>query len=338
MILIEKSLVMKKSPTAICHASTVLKLPSGEFLCAWFGGSEEGASDVGIYLSRRKEGGDFLPPVCMAESSEAHWNPVLFSSGGGKVILYYKTGQKISDWRTYIRISEDGGNTFGPEKELVKGDSGGRGPVKNKPIRLTSGRVLAPGSLEKNTWKAFADWSEDGGETFTQSNLIGIPGIEKKKCQNEGDIPVSSQSFHHRGVIQPTLWEDTEGVVHMLLRSSEGRVYRSDSHDGGSNWSEAYMTNVLNNNSGLDLTRLSDGRIVLVHNPVGKSWGARTPLSVSVSEDNGRSFNKVFDLEKEEGEYSYPAIISEGNDCYITYTLRRENIAFCHLKAENLKI
>ena len=77
--ILEKKLVMKQNMTEMCHASTVLEKPDGEILTAWFGGSREGASDTGIYLSRRKKGGEFCIPEKMAGSTEAHWNPVLFS-------------------------------------------------------------------------------------------------------------------------------------------------------------------------------------------------------------------------------------------------------------------
>ena len=154
--ILEKRWIMKEKLTGMCHASTVLKKPDGEILAAWFGGSREGAEDTGIYLSRQKEGEDFSAPELMASGREAHWNPVLFSPDGKTVFLYYKVGMQIAQWRTYVRISEDGGRTFGREQELVPGDRGGRGPVKNKPLRLKNGRVLAPGSLEQGEWAAFA--------------------------------------------------------------------------------------------------------------------------------------------------------------------------------------
>ncbi len=35
------------------------------------------------------------------------------------------------------------------------------------------------------------------------------------------------------GVIQPTLWESSPGHIHMLLRSTRGAIFRSDSIDYG---------------------------------------------------------------------------------------------------------
>ena len=83
------------------------------------------------------------------------WNPVLFRKEDGKIILFYKVGKLISEWVTWYMESEDEGHTFSEPQELVPGDIGGRGPVKNKPIRLSDGTVLAPGSLEGELWDGY---------------------------------------------------------------------------------------------------------------------------------------------------------------------------------------
>ena len=50
--------------------------------------------------------------------------------------------------------STDNGVTWSGPQELVPGDvSGGRGPVRNKPLRLASGRILAGASTEHGIWK-----------------------------------------------------------------------------------------------------------------------------------------------------------------------------------------
>ena len=74
---------------------------------------------------------------------------VLFELEKDKIILFYKVGREISRWRTMYAISTDGGITFLKSQELIAGDEGGRGPVRNKPIRLSNGWILAPGSTEQ---------------------------------------------------------------------------------------------------------------------------------------------------------------------------------------------
>ena len=65
------------------------------------------------------------------------------------------------------------------------------------------------------------------------------------------------------------------------------------------------------------------------------SWSAAENVNgyiVYRSEDNGKMFERLYDLEKGPGEFSYPAIVSQQNEIYVTYTYDRKNIAFCHIK------
>jgi predicted neuraminidase len=113
----------------------------------------------------------------------------------------------------------------------------------------------------------------------------------------------------------------------MLARSSGGWICRSDSHDGGRTWAPLHPTDLPNNNSGLDVAQLEDGRLVLACNPVMGNWAARTPLSLFVSGDNGQRWVRWVALETGAGEYSYPSIIPAGDGIAVVYTWRRERIA-----------
>ncbi len=183
---------------------------------------------------------------------------------------------------------------------------------------------MAPASIETETrWDCFVDISKDGGRTWIKSGMV----------------PIDHGKLKDKGIIQPTLWESEPGKVHMLIRSSEGFIYRSDSEDGGMTWCEAYPTSLPNNNSGIDLVRLENGCLVLAYNPVKGNWGKRTPIALSLSEDNGLTWKDEFILEHNEapetphdGEFSYPAIVAVNNDVYITYTWKRKTVAFWKIR------
>ena len=96
-------LIMERCPTDMCHASTLLKTGPDRFLVAWFGGTKEGNGDVAIWITRGNEE-YFDAPQILAQSDEAHWNPVLFRINESKIILFYKVGNEISKWRTMYRI------------------------------------------------------------------------------------------------------------------------------------------------------------------------------------------------------------------------------------------
>jgi predicted neuraminidase len=223
--------------------------------------------------------------------------------------------------------SADHGHTWTAPVELVKGDVGGRGPVKNKPIMLSGGAILAPASIEAavnwngftELWDAFVDVSYDNGLTWSKS----IIPLDHEALASHHD-----KALKATGVIQPTLWESAAGHVHMLMRSTGGRMYRSDSADGGATWCEAYPTELPNNNSGIDLVKLDNGLLALAFNPVSSTWGKRTPLVIRLSADNGANWDNEFVLEDEPGGYAYPALVAKGGDLYVTYTWKRERIAF----------
>lgn len=328
--IVQREMICSHLPTAMCHASTVLPLSDGTVLCAWFGGSQESKADVAIWTSRREEG-RWTDPAAIVHMDQPHWNPVLQRLEDGIIRLYYKVGINTADWKTMICDSKDMGRTWSMPRELVlDDDSGGRGPVRSKIIRTSSGRYLAPCSTERGVWIAYADYSDDGGLSWTRSNPIMVAGLEP----DGKPAAVAEQSSYRRGVIQPTLWEKAPNKVHMLLRSTEGKVFRSDSEDDGATWCKPYPISLPNNNSGIDLDCLSDGTLILACNPVSVNWGPRTPLRLLWSKENGVSWHDLIDLDSGNGEFSYPAVVARGMDLYVTYTWKRQNIAYWHLQIE----
>lgn len=318
-------MVCNPLPTANAHASTVLPLPDGTVLAAWFGGTKEGKSDVDIWVARREENGWCEPQKISYAAKIPHWNPVLFLRENGEICLFFKVGRNIPSWRTFVSVSTDGGKSFGVPYELVKGDvSGGRGPVKNKCIRLESGRVLAPASTENRGWNCLVDISDDDGKTWRKTPKI--------RTEREAPILNSLNAYTSNKIpmIQPTLWESEKDKVHMLTRTPVGRIYRSDSEDGGETWCEAYATELPNNNSGIDLVKTPDGSLYLLSNPVEENWGERSPLTLQKSTDNGASWETVLTLEEEkkDSEFAYPAIEYFDGCLYITYTYERLNVAY----------
>ncbi|AMM87316.1 hypothetical protein AZF01_22490 (plasmid) [Martelella sp. AD-3] len=327
-----------------CHASTVIVLPDNTRLTAFFGGEREGEGDVAIWTVRGDGESWETPRRLFAEDGLAHWNPVLLNEGN-TVWLFYKVGPTVHTWTTRWSLSHDGGLTWSKPTELVPGDSGPRGPVKNKLLVMSNGEWLAPASVEtEEIWDAFADISADEGESWTRCDVPfthhsnsdphdngGVWGGLAENALWETD---PQKVFRWDGVIQPSAWESAPGKIHMLMRSTRGHLYRTDSDDFGRTWSEAYPTGTVNNNSGIDVAE-TGGVLALAYNPNGGNWGRRTPLSLALSNDNAKTFQRVIDLETEEGEFSYPAIIARGKELHLTYTHNRKSIVYCHLTLED---
>lgn len=328
------------------HASTLLPLKGeGEYLAAWFEGTKESAPDVAIRGARRI-GGAWEPVRTFAKVNpeSPHWNPVLRRADDGHIELFFKVGRNCADWRTYVQESRDEGLTWSKARELVVGDvSGGRGPVKNKCIRLKSGRWLAPASREfdpaacwelKTLWRAFVDISDDDGRTWRTSPPFPVPS----------DAP--PQDKKPFGVIQPTLWEDVDGV-HALMRATDGWIWRSDSVNGGETWCVCRRTSLENINSGIDCVLASDGRLYLVLNGPSrdrkKKRGYRNHLEVVASGDGGATWKTVatladdgfFQPDGRKTEFSYPAIIEPRPGVLaISFTWNRRQIRFVEISCK----
>ncbi len=297
--------VFEAAPFASCHASTIVESSPGRFLAAWFGGSREGAPDVGIWLSRMEDGrwGELL--LVADEPEVPCWNPVLFQERSGRIFLFYKSGPNPQAWSGFLKTSDDGG--FGWSEPSIL-PAGLLGPIKNKPMQLADGRIVSGSSVESyHAWSVWIEVSDDQGRSWRKAGPVALP-----------DEPF--------GVIQPTIFETGAGHLRLLARSSRrvGFVCTAESRDFGTTWSQATRTELPNPNSGLDAVRLDDGRIVLCHNPV---QAGRTPLVLSVSGDDGIRWRQSLVLESGPGEYSYPAIIqARDGHIHLTYTWRRERI------------
>lgn len=311
--------VFQSAPFASCHAATLLELEDGTLLTAFFGGSSEGADDVEIWSSRKPPGGAWSAPVSVADgvqpdgSRSATWNPVLFQPGGGDVALYYKVAPRIAAWTGMVKTSSDGGLTWGQARVL--GD-GLIGPVKNKPVQLADGTIVAGSSTEDDGWRVHVERSVDGGLTWQRSASLNDPD--------------------EIGAIQPTLLTHADGRIQMLCRtrSEHGFMAESWSSDGGVSWSPMSEGALPNNNSGFDAVTLRDGRQLLVYNhstreQPGMGHKGRGILNVAVSQD-GQAWEAalVLDYIDEPGrQFSYPAVIqARDGRVHIVYTWHRERI------------
>ena len=319
MQILRNELIFQPSEGVQCHASHIALLPDGGAFAVWFQGTREGADDVRIWGARLPKEGHWEQPAPLTpDNGLPHWNPVLHLRQDGVLLLFYKEGRVIADWHTMAMRSADWGRSWSEPEELVPGDVGGRGPVRNKILVLPDGALLAPASLEKGEWRCFMDRSEDGGASWSRTADIRIP-------RPKSEVPTPF------GAIQPTLWRDDKGV-HALLRTTQGALYRADSADEGWSWCEPYATSMPNNNSGVDVGCAPDGTLYLVCNPVGGNWAARSPISVFVSKDGGTKWELLTHLVTMPGEYSYPAVLWQDGVLHITHTWQRRSICYWQLR------
>src|SRR5262249_19680784 len=209
--------IFEKAEFASFHASTNVLVEAGRFRAAWCGGTKEGDKDVKIWRSGFDGKVWSKPEVAAEEPGFPCWNPVLFRSQAKTLFLFYKAGPSPSTWSGYVRRSADGGKTWDKAEQLP---AGLLGPIKNKPIQLASGAILAPTSVESHkAWACWVERSTDDGKTWRKFGPIAVPD-------------------HPHGIIQPTLFERKDKSILGLCRSRGLHlICQGESKDGGETWS-----------------------------------------------------------------------------------------------------
>ena len=301
--------IYDEAPFKSCHASTIAETKSGIF-AAWFGGTHEKHVDVEIWASR-KYGKDWTDPISIAKgiydgNRYPCWNPVLYYSEANRLYLFYKVGPSPTEWWGMLKYSDDDGHTWSQESRLPDGIIG---PVKNKPVPLGNNTLLCPSSTEHDGWK-----------------------VQMEVYDLKEDSWAMPMFVHHNSsynVIQPTIFITDNGFK-ILCRSKEGYIISSESNDRGNSWGNFKSTALPNPNSGLDGVTMNNGKHIIVYNhsgtPEGEWGGKRYPLNIAVSA-NAEIWKAGIVLERNEGEYSYPAVIQSADGLlHILYTWNRLKI------------
>ena len=324
--------LFKEAPFESCHASTIAETADGDLVVACFGGSYEGCEDVCIWVSRLTKGAFmWTAPVVAANGlmndsvRKACYNPVLQPMPNGELWLFFKIGSCVADWTGWLSKSRDGGKTWSAREPLPEGFLG---PTKNKPL-LLGDRLLCPSSTEKDGWRIhFEILDLNTGEWHKTGPIKGAKALT---TMDKGKRNARPQEIM---CIQPTLLPLPDGSIKALCRTKNGRIATTTSHDGGETWSEVKLTDLPNNNSGIDAVALNDGNYILVYNPVsvkaGKEMGPRTPLAIAVSDDaeHWHIISESTESTAPQGELSYPSVIQGSNGhIYITFTWLRQCIA-----------
>ncbi len=315
---VSESFVYTKAPFPQCHASTIVETKRG-LVAAWFGGTREKNPDVGIWSSYN-DGAGWSTPKEWANGIQHKdlryptWNPVLFQPpGDSPLMLFFKVGPDPRSWWGEVMVSYDAGRSFRDKRRLPEGMDG---PVRSKPLLLPDGFLLCPSSTEHgNDWRIHF-------ETLTH---LDQPEIGDSWVRVEQD----EQAFQ---VIQPSFLTHPDGTIQALCRSKHERIVQTFSKDQGKTWSPLELTQLPNNNSGIEALTLEDGRHLLLYNHMGggrrsEGWGKRNILHLAVSID-GKIWEAAAVIESaDSGEFSYPSMI-QSNDglVHMTYTWNRKRI------------
>ena len=309
MIKLWEAVAEPDPPFVSCHCSVITELDNGDLLVGYYAGEGEARPDAAWVFARKTQTGlGFEPLQVIANSSgKPEGNGIFFQNAQGEVALLYNTMQGRLDgphgpgvrWRTCDlrkRVSKDRGQTWS-DVEMV--DAGWGHVPRCKPIRLKSGDILFGTEYDDGNSRIWN--STDDGETW---EVVGQIGGEHNQ--------------------HPTLLERSDGSVLALLRpcGGQGYILTSESCDGGRTWSHAQTTDLASPFAALDAVKLDDGRFVVAWN---SNPGARNPLTLALSEDEGKTWSYRRDLVTGEGSFHYPAIIQTRDGLlHVSFTNNRQ--------------
>lgn len=358
------------SPKVQNHAAFLAPLPDGALICAWFGGTLEGKSDISIYASVLPAGASGWGPArpLSGDPHRSEQNPVIFSAPDGGLWLFHTAQPSGNQDECRIRMAR-----------LA------RDPADPTLISAEEGRLL---DLPLGCFiRAPLVVRDDGAWLLPIFRCIQRPGQRWNGSHDVAAVGVSRD-----GGVTWALEEvpDSIGSVHMSpVALGDGRhaafyrrrqadfVHRSESRDGGRTWTAPRPTDVPNNNSSIAAIRLASGEVAMICNPVSAAtspdrraslydelgeddarpdadpsggcvpiWGVpRAPVAVCLSSDGGRTFPERIVIEDGPGtclsndstdgrnkEMSYPWLL-EGPDgtLHIAYTYHRRAIKYVRL-------
>jgi sialidase-1 len=209
-------------------------------------------------------------------------HPNLLRAGSGEILFTFSAWDSMAQRNILARRSADEGKTW-TDPEPVSGP-GWFCTNNDHILRLSTGRILLPAHSvigggpyqgAKSKLESFTFLSDDEGRTWKRS--------------------AGAMTAVGRGCHEPSIIERKDGTLLAFLRNTNACIYRAVSEDGGNQWSVPEPTDLIAPESPSLVKRIPQtGDLLLVWNRVASSKGTpRTPLSVAVSPDDGKTWGHV---------------------------------------------
>lgn len=227
----------------------------------------------------------------------------------GEIALFYTRKNSLQDLLPVMRISKDESISWSEPVEIIPPKHIGYYVLNNdRVIQMKNGRLVIPLALHRN---------QPGSDRFNFNGhfLCYYSEDNGKTWQRGEEVVVQKQVGEKQPYVQePGVVELKDGRLMGFCRTNGGSQYVSYSSDGGKSFSELKPSNIIAPVSPASIERIpATGDLLLVwNNHEGISpqlRGKRTPLSIAVSKDEGKTWQHTQNIETNpNGWYCYTAI------------------------------
>ena len=235
----------------------------------------------------------------------------------GEIALFYLRKTSKEDCRPLMCLSIDEAETWSPPTVCITDKVGYYVLNNDRAMQLQSGRLIlpvawhqGPGEPRDTAGVIMCYLSDDNGKTWRRS-----------KDSFKGYKPDGQRIT----VQEPGVVELKDGRLMMYMRTNAGSQYVCYSHDDGETWSKSQPSSLASPLSPASIKRSPwTGDLLCVWNDHSGTHkfpaGRRTPLCLTISQDEGKTWNRSRIIESNpDGWYCYTAITFVQNGTILAY-------------------
>ncbi|HPA47867.1 MAG TPA: exo-alpha-sialidase [bacterium] len=358
------------------HSSSIVELPGGDLLAAWYRGSGEGdADDVQIMGARKSSGAEqWSDPFILADTPDhPDLNPVLFLDPRQRLWLFYSTplDNSISGVLIKYCLTRKYGNEGPPEWEqqnvlhcrprnfeqsygdLLKEIDAERAEDIAQNPKLRAICEQQKELVRTKIGRRLGWMTRTPPVTLSENRMMLGVYSDAFACsiaaftEDGGRTWTFSEPIQavHLGCIQPAFAQRSDGALIAYMRDNgkPKQIRVAESQDNGVTWSCAIPSDIPNPGSSVALLTLRSGAWLLVCNDLKKG---RHRLTAFLSDNEGKTWSArrvIEDIGEGNGEVHYPTLIqSTDGAIHLSYTHtqpppRRETIVHARFNEEWLR-
>lgn len=330
---------------------TFLRMKNGDILYVYSryngkSGDDHASADLAGILSS-DEGETWSEPFIILKQDPSSANfmcPMLLRMENGDAGLVYLRkyydfdSEVVLDTVYFVRSADEGKSWSEP---VIVFDEKGYVVIENDhALRLKNGRIMVPINVHSYVENGRTCVTGVGKMTFAASDDDGFTW--KRLCK---DYSLPFEKYSRTGLQETTIHQEESGRIKALSRTDQLCHYECYSDDNGESWYDFHPNTFFSAPPSPLLLRKAGKYVLASFDPIPNyntrdlsgTWG-RTPLVLAVSEDDGKTFPRIYALEDDpKNGYCYPSIF-EGEDYLLIGYYHSDNSGTCLAANKIIKI